>query len=146
MSLLDYHPRNPCRPPHCGYGLASDLDCEMIRPNRRRDDQWVRRARSFLRGLHRAGGDLDDPRLIRADRAVLGAYRLRYGSERIRWEIEARLLGGQDDAGIGTRTGIAADVIEAYEALFYSVRARLHYIDWVGAVAIGPRAYRGFTK
>ena len=146
MTLLDCHPRNPTRPPHWRWEQARLLLEGRLRANRRRDDAWVLRARRFHEALARAGGDPGHPRLARLDPAVLGAYRLRCSADaRPRWEVEARLVAGQDDAAIADRLGVESGEIEAYEAIFYAVRDRLEALDWVAAVVFGPRAYVGLA-
>jgi len=141
MTLVDCNPRNPLRPPHWRWEQALLLREGRLRANRRRDDAWVLRARAFQRALEQVGGDPGHPRLARLDRDVLGAYRLRHGAERPRWEVEARLVAGQDDAAIADRLGVAA----AYEALYFAVADRLESLDWVAAVVFGPRVYVGLA-
>jgi uncharacterized membrane protein len=113
---------------------------------RRFDDEWTRRARRFQREMDRRGGDPEHPRLAKLDPAVLGALRLSRGDERSRWEIEARLLAGQDSSGIAARTGVEAEIVTAFEALSYDVRDRLHASDWILAECLGLRAVTGYTE
>jgi hypothetical protein len=133
-------PNNPFRPPDWRWQRARQLLEPRVR-RRRLDEDWVVRARCFGRALARAGGDLSRPRLARAHPEVIAACRLWLGEPRRRWEVEARLLAGQDDATIADRLGINPGVIEAFEALFFDVRARLACSDWIAACVIGPRLY-----
>jgi hypothetical protein len=56
----------------------------------------------------------------------------------IRWTIEARILARQSDAEIARLNGCSAEVIEAYEALFFNVRERLDDRDFILTSVIGP--------
>jgi hypothetical protein len=51
--------------------------------------------------------------------------------------VEARLLMGEDSAQIARLTGIPAPVVDAYEAVFFNCRDRLHAADWVVCCALG---------
>ena len=139
-AVTDCLATNPYRPPDWRWHRAGQLLAPRSR-RRRWDDAWVVRARVFRRAMEKAYGNLDHPRLVRQHAEAIGALRLHRGNARKRWEVEARLLAGQDDEAIGARLGIPAGVIGAYEPMFYATRHRLGYSDWVMAVAIGPRAY-----
>jgi hypothetical protein len=52
-------------------------------------------------------------------------------------EVQARLLARQSFEDIAQRTIVPAEVIEAFEALFFNVRDRLDARDWITAQAIG---------
>jgi hypothetical protein len=131
---------NPFRPPDWRWHRAGQF-IEARARRRREDDDWVVRARRFRADLARAGGDIGRPRLARTHPELLAACRLWLGEPRRRWEVEARLLAGHDDATIADRVGVNPGVIEAFEALFFSVRARLGCSDWISAYAIGARMY-----
>jgi hypothetical protein len=143
----DLLPGSPCRPPDWRWERAVQL---ARRDDRRRhwDDDWVARARRVLAALGRDGDHLADARPVRrrnsgvqGDPSVLGAHRLRNGDAIRRSGLEARLLANQGAGQIADRVGVAADVVEAYERLFYDVRGRLGCTDWIHAVAIGPGLY-----
>jgi hypothetical protein len=72
------------------------------------------------------------------------AYLLRRGLPRQRWEIEARLLAGQSDDEIAGRLGVEAEVVLAYEKIYFDVRDKLESTDWIRFNAIGPGLYQGF--
>jgi hypothetical protein len=55
----------------------------------------------------------------------LGALQLRLGPRQRRWQGEARLLAGQDDAAIAACCTIPASVIKTYHDLYYDVRRLL---------------------
>ncbi len=141
-NLIHYHPGNPVRPPDWRWMWTAALLRASV-PVGRREDGWVRRARRLLLVLGRFGGDPGYSGVVKSDPACLAAYRLHQWDARRRWELEARLLAGQDDATIAARLAVPGDVVAAYEALFYDVRHRLGGLDWVGAVVFGDRLYDG---
>jgi hypothetical protein len=54
-----------------------------------------------------------------------GALQLRLGPRHQRWQVEARLLAGQEDAAIAVCCSVPASVIKAYHDLFYDIRRLL---------------------
>jgi hypothetical protein len=92
----------------------------------------------------RYGGAIDHPRVVAADPPLAAAGGLRATPDsRLRHEVEARLLAGEDDAAIAAKVGLDPGVVEAYHAVFFDVRGGLDATDWVAAVVLGPRLYRG---
>jgi hypothetical protein len=114
------------------------------------DDRWVQRARRFYATLQRNQEDwrgLLHSRGHQQRADLLEAYRIRHdlGIEpAVRWEIEARILAGQDDDAIA-RHGLASPAaVAAYEALFFDVRYRLDPPnDWVVFSTVGPDLHTG---
>jgi hypothetical protein len=146
MDMPDLDLRSPFRPPWWRWGLAREHRRAGRLPARL-DDRWVRRARRVLSALAESGGDLDHPRVIAVDPAVVAAYRFHSsGDARLRAEVEARLLAGQDDAAIASRVDLLVDVVGAYDRLFFDVREHFGAIDWIGAVVLGPRFLDGTGK
>jgi hypothetical protein len=60
-----------------------------------------------------------------------------------RWALEARLLTREPLETIAAKSGLATEVVEAYEALFFQVRDHLQARDYILLQVIGPRAARG---
>jgi hypothetical protein len=52
-------------------------------------------------------------------------------------ELEAYILAGKSHERIAARTGLSADAVAWYEALWFDVRDRLKYTSWVLANVIG---------
>ena len=132
---LDCSPASPFCPPDWRWRLAAALRSGLLPRRRRLRDPRVAAAARLQAGLARPG---------RAeDRAVLAASRLRSeGDARRRLELEARVLAGQPAGAIAARLGLPADVVEAFEKLFFDVRDRLDAPDYIAAVAIGPALHR----
>lgn len=64
---------------------------------------------------------------------------------RQRWEVEARLLAGEDDASIAARCTLTPASVGWFEALYFNVRDRLAARDWIAIRAIGRGLWDGFT-
>ena len=62
------------------------------------------------------------------------------------WEIEGRLLAGQEDQAIAERCGLHPQTVRRYEALFFNIRGRLHARDWISSRVIGSGLRNGFPK
>ncbi len=78
---------------------------------------------------------------------MLGACRLHSAADgRLRWEVEARLLAGQEAEGVAARTNLADEVVEAYGSLFFDVADLLEHCDWVMAFVFGRPHLDGFTR
>jgi hypothetical protein len=110
------------------------------------DDEPTLAAQRFIARWSRVGGELAGPGLAGEDAAISGAVQLRHGQPRRRWELEARILARQTDEEIGSKLGVPAPVVAAYEGLFFSVRVKFAATDWIMANVIGPRAYEGTTE
>lgn len=62
-----------------------------------------------------------------------------------RAEIETRILSGQSDAEIAERCRVPAELVTAYEHLFFAARSR-RTSDWVRSNTVGDACYRGFRN
>ncbi|MGD9711928.1 MAG: hypothetical protein AB7V46_07685, partial [Thermomicrobiales bacterium] len=62
-----------------------------------------------------------------------------------RIELEARLLTGETCEQVAQRCDLDPATVEAYEHLFYDVRAKLKYRSCVMRELIGPKLYLGFS-
>lgn len=118
--------------------------------NRRRDDAWVKRGWKFYSAIEATVDPLDFGELSMKHPDLYWAHELHTspdeGTEMLKHEIEARLLSGQNNAGISERTGFPAPVIEAYHELYFSVRDRLRFPSFVVHKVIGPSVHRGLTN
>jgi hypothetical protein len=140
MSLLEGHSRNRMRHPDWRWRRARALHEHGFRV-RRVDDEWTRRAYRVQKLLNDHGGLPDHRKVVRIDPPVVAAYKLRHADPRLIAEINARLLADQAFAGITARTGVPADVVTAYEKLFYNVTDVVACTDWIAARCFGPRFY-----
>jgi len=123
---------------------ASALRAERKNFSQRRDDSLTGAALAYQRALARCRAERERGRLERRWPALAAAHRLAESNQPLRWEVDARLLLGQDDEAIGTKCGLETSTVRMYEALFFNVRDSLLARDWVTAAAIGPGLWLGF--
>lgn len=84
-------------------------------PGRRKLDQWTRRVSRF----RDRGEDLC------FDAGLHAAHSIFRGDRFVRAALDARILATESPSDIASRLGCAANIIEAYEAIFFDVRSRL---------------------
>src|SRR5262249_27245097 len=89
------------------------------------DDDLTWEAWRFRWALSRCRDDADREQIAREHPGLVQAHAVFTGELRKRWELEARLLGGDSAVSIAARCGISAAGVEAYRATFYEVRPHL---------------------
>ena len=72
---------------------------------------------------------------------IWAAHRLHEDDSQTKLLVEARILARQTSGEIAQLTGVPADVVDAYEALFFHCRPFLSARDWVMVQAIGKWVY-----
>lgn len=135
---------------------------ELFNHFRAADWRWRRAQRIVAERLH-ASRCTDDPQTLAAARycqvlhggrghgslrmaAMTAAHRLADSDSPSKWEIQARILAGQQDDDIAAACQVPADVVYWFEALFFDVRQHLTASDWVAARVIGPGLWVGFPS
>jgi hypothetical protein len=104
--------------------------------SRHRDDDQTGRAVRYLRALQRCQGERGQERLARSYPDVHAARLLHEEGGRTCLLVQARLLARQSPGAVAARTGVPADVVRAYEALFFNVLDRLGSRDWITSQAV----------
>lgn len=84
------------------------------------------------------------PETTPPDAAIYGACQLAEDDGPMQWEIQARLLAGQTDEQISGLCGLPADVIGAYEQVFFSVRDRKGATSHLLIRTVGEAMHVGF--
>jgi hypothetical protein len=148
----EFAPDNPHRPPSWRWeraGLAAGAGPPL---SRSRDDPWVHQGCRFRRLLRNCNDDylidslyLQHPALFRAHQL----WELRSEDTSLRLtahEIEARVLAGCPAETIAARMGISAEVVTAYESLFFDVRPRLEQPSYVFHVVLGQQIHFGLHE
>jgi hypothetical protein len=64
----------------------------------------------------------------------------------VKWQLEARLLTPKDFGEVAAKCETTPEVVEAYEAVFFSIRDRLHIEGYVLHQAIGRKQYAGLRE
>ena len=96
----------------------------------------------FQRALNRAHSAAARRRVARDWPELSAAHRLR-SADAPRWEVEARILAGQDDATIAARCGLTSGAVRLYHDAFFDVRPKLRARDWITFRAIDPEGQGG---
>lgn len=143
---------SPKRAPNWVWLRVLQIDGGGVRANQIRDGQhgftWIRRALRFKRRYDRASGNSDQLyRLLQQDPSLFWAHSLWLEDKApTRWAIEARILAGETDTQIAKRFDIDENVVAAYEAVFFNVRARLDNRDYIVNVVMADAVTRGLTE
>ncbi len=142
--MFEYSPKNPCRTVHWVWDRAKNIRSGGPAFHRKLDGKWVAAAVKLQTALDQSRSMQDRYLASLAQGGPFFAQCL-WDKEQHpqRWELEARILAGQPDDEIAQRLGTDADVIEAYEAIFFNVRPKLNNRGYVLHQAIGPAVARG---
>jgi hypothetical protein len=113
----------------------------------RRDDPWVRAAARFCRALRRCQDEEARQALARRLPALSQAHALYAGPPSLaRWHLEARLLTPESFGQVAAKCATTPEVVEAYEAVFFSIRDRIDSEGYILHVAIGRKQYAGLRE
>jgi hypothetical protein len=133
-SLLEY---DPFHPPHWRWERAEHLAGTGRPPDPRLDDEWVVAARRAMQQPR--GGD-------RRTRDIRTAHAAWEKDGARRWELEALLLTAEPYGRVAKRCGLTAEVVAAYERVFFCVRgAAANATDWLQHEAVGYSPGVGLT-
>lgn len=147
--MLEYSPRNPFRPVHWRWGRAGAVAAGHAL-SRSRDDAWVHRAAKFRAAADACKSPADFYLLEAKDPPLYWAHELfrhradEHQERRILVHaLEARLLAVQPYDEIARRANLEADVVDAYERVFFNVAGKHDQLDYIAMAVMGPAAYRG---
>lgn len=130
------HPQHDFfRTPHWRWDRAGRLLVTGRRLDRRVDDDWVAAARQ----AH------SRPTSEMKDGVVRSAHDIWQGDPAVRHELEAWLLTDEPLTEVAKRLRLSAEVVAAYEALFFAVREVKTATDWLLLRAVGYSALQGVT-
>jgi hypothetical protein len=109
--------------------------CDLVDKGRRtlrgRDPDWRIETVAYLRASRACRNERDHKRLAKRWPDLDRARQLADDDGPLRWEVEARLLAGQNDAEIAHRSGISSQAVSLYESLFLDVRDKLQASGWI---------------
>lgn len=150
--MLPESRHNPMRAPHWRWLRAVSIDSGGVKASKNVDGpegfKWIRRALRLKRH-HAAAGSRPDVlyNLARLDPALFWAHSIwAEDKQPTRWEIEARILAGETDEEIAKKAGCEADVIGAYESVFFNVREKLQNTTYIVNVVMAEAVTRGMTE
>ena len=130
-ALLHYQRRHPLRPVDWRRRRAVRLVRDDRWPVAGADDPWTIAAYQYATARRCRTG------IYRFSRGMIDlheAHRLAKLDSPLCWELEARILAREDISVVADKTGIAADTIRAYAAVFFHVWPKIdarHYIHSV---------------
>jgi hypothetical protein len=139
------NPHDPCKEPSRRWHRSGYLLDHGRQPLQDLDDALTREAWHFRRALTQCCTEADREQLAQDYPGLAEAYGVYTGEPPKRWELEARLLGGDADVTVAARCGLSAAAVAAYHATFYEVRPHLLADTYVTTVLIGLKAYGGLT-
>ena len=124
--------------------LAMCDDPDGPKRTTKRDDKYIRAARSFLLRW-RAGSPWDREQLMYDSPGMYHAYRIfdhLHSDPNVAFVMEAMLLANYPYDEIGDATKTDPDVVEHYEAVFFNVVPYLRHYNWVLTQVLIPAANR----
>lgn len=140
--MLDLLYSNFARPPDAWWKRArgilehGDLQATILRDSAE-GAGWIRKAVRVQDALRTTSPE----QLMRDYRGIVLARHIYEeigpDAQLSRWAIEARILAKQSDAEISRAQGCPRDVIAAYGALFFNVRDRLQFPDYIWCGLLG---------
>jgi len=140
-SYAQYQQHNPFRAPDWRSARVFELlDAQptALRPNRRRDDQYVRAYYRFVTRYEAQADQYARMTLFNADPALYYAHEMYMHSD-VEWRaiLEGFLLTNESYEEIGQRISVTPFALDWYERLFFHVRDRLNSPVWVSKAILG---------
>jgi hypothetical protein len=111
----------------------------------RRDDEATGRALGYQRAIARCRNGVPSAGVVRRYPAVTSAHNLRVNGGTTTTALEARLLSGQTTETVSRLSGVPAETILEYEALFFDCRGHLNASDWIVYHALAPVRIGGIS-
>jgi hypothetical protein len=108
------------------------------------DDPLVQDAYAFLYDWRRCRNDAQRNNLASAHPVLAQAVQIYQAAPlRLRAEVEARLLAGQDDASIADKCRLSPAVVPKFHELCFEVRPYLQASAYIVNLVIGPKVHHG---
>jgi len=143
---IELSPDNPWRPADWRWQRATRIAAGELRANRKFDDEHVTRAVRLARAVtdETSATGTGQNVLANSDPTLFWAYNLKNTiAPAMRAEVEARVLAGDSDDEIRSRTGTTLGTLRTYEQLFFDVRDRLGCSAYVLHIVLGDELHRG---
>lgn len=107
----------------------------------------VRPLLEFVRGLRQAGDDRQKLQLAALYPTLFWAHSIYAQPDSpAKWLVEARLLARENDMEIASRLGCQPEIIKCYHDVFFDVREKLDYRDYILHAVFGEAIYRGLHE
>jgi hypothetical protein len=131
--LLSYSTLHPCRSPSWRWGYVQRLVALDRHPLTDLEDGWIQTAYDFLG--YEATQQAGQPTHTLLD--VSEAHEIYQCNAPARWELEARILAGERYVAIAEKLDIRIGVVKAYQNVFFHVKPKLKFRDYIHNVVIG---------
>lgn len=138
--------------PHWRWARACEIDAGGQKTTRQLDGpegfNWIRRALRTKRHIERAAGRQDAlyAAMLR-DKEMFWAHSI-WAEEKnqMRWALEARVLAGETDEEIADKIGSEPGIVNAFINVFFDVRGKLRFQDYVQGVIMADAVTRGLNE
>lgn len=144
----NFERQNPLRQPSWRYAQA--LKFSRPKNNRYKIDPWIDSMGRFLRIWNQSTKFDVERRRVDLYYKYPAEYRAfdlwkaeGDGPTHMRYTVEARILAGQTNDEIAKYVCVEPEAIEAYEQVFFNVRDRLSYRDYICGQVLNVAAQRG---
>jgi hypothetical protein len=150
--MLEYSYFNPFRPPDWRWLRATGINNRtQLSTTRKRDAapgyMWIRRAVRFQVEYDRARNDQVARSELAGNRpALYWAHHLHTQEPTMKAAVQAYILARQNDFEVGYRCGLAPEIVEAYEAIFFNVREKLNHSEYILHCVIGPDLQQALSE
>jgi hypothetical protein len=146
VSYPDYERYNLTRRTDWRWQRAFDLvaGCQSI--SAKQDDVWTRRAAGYRKSLARCKTDHQLSQLVTRFPDIHIAHEIFVAGGLRRLELESRLLARESSEEIALKVGVTQEIVDAYEALFFTVRDRIEALAYIVVAAVKkPRSDEPFA-
>lgn len=143
--------QNPWRVPQWRWLRANSVvDNTGPLPTPRRDGpdgyKWIRRAARFRRLYNQNDDEVGRCRLAMEFPAIFWAhYAWENNEQPMKWAIEAHILARETNKEIAFKVGCAPEIVEAYEAIFFHVREKLNFREYILNSVMSDAVTRGLS-
>jgi len=150
--MLDLLVSSPWRPPDAWWQRATRLVTTgdpraSAHLDSGRGCKWIKDAQRYQHAVANAQTFEQQKQLIIDYTAIFYAdwifQQATTSNRAVRWALEARILARQSNEEISVKNGVWPEAVEAYEALFFNVRDRLYYSDYILNSVLGQVAISG---
>ena len=130
LGVERFHRLSPWRTPAWRWLLAESLHRQRRKPAAL-EDPALAAALVYRRALDRATTDAKRQAIDADFPHLAGARAIHLAGGRVRNEIEARLLAGEDFDRIAAKTGVPSGVVREYESVFFNVTDSPAAMQWL---------------
>lgn len=129
---------SPLRPPQWRHRRALYYLAAGVQPLETNEDRPTIVQFRFLRRLRRCGRGRNRWKLMAQQRNLWLALDIYSDTKAdLKAILEARLLSGEGSETIATKTGFSAEVVECYELVYFDIRDRLDFSDFIHGQVLG---------